>query len=54
MDRFKDQQKRVADNNDKKNELSGVKHLSSCDNLEVVLIKKSWLQFLKTNFCFVE
>ena len=53
MDQFKDQQKRAADNNDKKNELSGVKHLASCDNLEVVLIKKSWLQFFKTNFCFV-
>ena len=41
MDRFKDQQKRAADkNNDMKNEFLGVKHLTSCDNLEVVLIKK--------------
>ena len=53
MDRFKDQQKRVADNNnDKKNELLGVKHLASCDNLEVVLIKKVMASIFKNEFLF--
>ena len=56
MDRFKAQQKRVADNNnDKKNELSGVKHLTSCENLEVVLIKKVMASIFKNEslFCLI-
>ena len=53
MDQFKDQQKRAADNNDKKNELSGVKHLASCDNLEVVLIKKSSIFKNEFLFCLI-
>jgi len=53
MDRFKDQQKRVAGNkNDKKNEVLGVKHWTSLNNLEVVLIKKFMASIFKNEFLF--